>query len=136
MALLALLAKGSLSAIISPFFDEAREVALNTAQDAIRSRIAGRMSVDEWAESIIESIDRIKDRVIAEEDLRYIGGKLKFTLSADAPDTVTISFQLYFQDDLDRWRKAEDKCDVPASKFTGEVLNELDQEGEIVYDVE
>lgn len=134
--LLAAIAKTALSAIIAPFIEEAREVALDTAQDTLRSTIAGRMTVEEWSNAIIESIDNIKERAIEEENLRYIGGKLKYALSANAPNMVTISFQLYFQDELSQWRKAEAESDVPASKFTSDALTDMEENGEIIFDVE
>lgn len=133
---LAFLAKSALAAVIAPFVDEARNVALNTAQDAIRSKIAGRMSVEEWAEAIIESVDKVKERAVNEENLLYVGGKLKFALSANAPNMVTIGFQLYFQDEMNKWRKAEAESDVPEVKFTLDVLDELKENGEIIFDVE
>lgn len=134
--LLGMLAKTALSAVIAPFVEEAREVALNTAQDTVRSTIAGRMTVDEWSEAIIESIDNIKARAIEEENLNYIGGKLKYALSVNGPNMVTISFQLYFQDELNQWRKAEAESDVPTSKFTSEALEDMEKNGEIIFDVE
>lgn len=134
--LLAALAKTALSAVIAPFIEEAREVALNTAQDTLRSTVAGRMTVEEWSKAIIESIDNIKERAIEEENLRYIGGKLKYAFSVNEPNMVTISFQLYFQDELNQWRKAEAESDVPTAKFTTDALNELEENGEIIFDVE
>lgn len=47
--LLAALAKGALTAVIGPFVEEAREAALNAAQETIRSTVAGAMSIGEWA---------------------------------------------------------------------------------------
>ncbi|MBD5140941.1 MAG: hypothetical protein HDT25_05950 [Ruminococcus sp.] len=133
---LAFLAKSALAAVIAPFVDEARTVALNTAQDVIRSKLAGRMSVEEWSDAIIKSVDKVKERAVEEENLRYIGGKLKYALSANAPDMVTISFQLYFQDEFNKWRKAEAESDVPEAKFTLDALDELKENGEIIFDVE
>ncbi len=133
---LAFLAKSLLGAALAPFINEARDIALDTVQDAVRSKVAGRMPVEEWAKAVIKSIDSIKERAVAEENLRYIGGKLKFTLSANEPDTVTISFQLYFQDAFSKWRKAEASSDVPANKFTEDALDMMEENGEIAYEVE
>lgn len=134
--LLGVLAKTALSAVLAPFIEEARDAALSAAQDTVRSTIAGRMTVEEWSEAIIASIDNIKEKAVEEENLRYIGGKLKYSLSASASNMVTVSFQLYFQDEVNKWRKAEAESDVPATKFTLDVLDELEENGEIIFDVE
>jgi len=133
---LALLAKSALGAVLAPFIDEARDAALNAVQGAVRSKLAGRIPIEEWAEAVIESADNIKNRAAEEENLRYVGGNLKFTLSENAPNAVTVSFQLYFQDELGKWRKAEAASDVPANKFTEDALEIMKENGEIVYEVE
>lgn len=133
---LGFLAKSALSAVIAPFIDEARNVALDVAQDTIRSKLAGRMSAEEWSEAIIKCVDNVKERVVEEENLCYVGGKLRFALSQNAPNMVTIGFQLYFQDEMNKWRRAEAESDVPEAKFTYDVLDDLKENGEIIFDVE
>lgn len=134
---LATIAKGALTAVIGPFVEEARDAALDAAQDAIRSTVAGRMSIDEWAHVAIEGVDKVKERAVNEGGLRFVGGKLKFASPALAlADAVTISFQLYFLDELDKWQLASAESNVPASKFTLEALDELNSKGEIVFEVE
>lgn len=131
------LAKGALTAALGPFIAEARDATLNAAHDTIRSAVAGRMSIDEWASVAIKGVDKVKERVIEEGDLRFVGGKLKFTHSTlNLEEAVTISFQLYFLDELGKWQMASAESDVPASKFTLEDLDELRSEGEIIFDVE
>ncbi len=130
------LAKGALTAVIGPFVEEARDAALNAAQDAIRSTVAGRMSIDEWAHIAIEGVDRVKERAVDEGQLRFVGGKLKFAPSAVALEAVTISFQLYFLDEMQKWQMADAASDIPSSKFTLDALDELSSAGEIVFDVE
>ena len=115
------LAKGALTAVLGPFVEEARDAALNAAQDAIRSTIAGRMSIDEWANIAIEGVDRVKEHAVEEGGLRFVGGKLKFAMSTVTASAVTISFQLYFLDELEKWQMADAASDVPSSKFTFEV---------------
>lgn len=133
---LATIAKGALTAVLGPFVEEARDAALNAAQDAIRSTVAGRMSIDEWANVAIEGVDRVKERAVDEGGLRFVGGKLKFAMSAAVTKAVTISFQLYFLDELGKWQMADAASDVPSSKFTFDALDELASKGEIVYEVE
>ena len=135
--ILATIAKGALTAALGPFVEDARNATLNAAHDTIRSTVAGRMSIDEWAAAAIEGVDKVKERVIEEGNLRFVGGKLKFAFSAPAlKDSVTISFQLYFLDELGKWQMAAAESSVPASKFTAEALDELGSMNEIVFDVE
>jgi len=136
MAIMTLLVKSALTAVIAPFVEEAREVALGTAQNAIRSMVAGKMSIDEWANTAIKQVDDVKKRAAEENNLQYVGGKLKFSISASNQSCVSMSFQLYFQDENNKWHKAEADSDVPASKFTEDDLNELKNNGEVVFDVE
>lgn len=134
---LATIAKGALTAALGPFIAEARDATLSAAHDTIRSVVAGRMSIDEWAAAAITGVDKVKERVAEEGDLHFVGGKLKFAYSAlSAEETVTISFQLYFLDELGKWQMASAGSDVPASKFTFEALDELRAEGKITFDVE
>lgn len=130
------IAKGALTAVLGPFVEEARDAALNAAQDAIRSTVAGRMSIDEWANIAIEGVDRVKERAVSEGGLNFVGGKLKFTMSAVTTEEVIISFQLYFLDELGKWQMADAASSVPASKFTFDAIDELTSKGEIVYEVE
>jgi hypothetical protein len=133
---LKLVAKAALTAVVGPFVEEAREAALNAAQGMVRSKLAGRMSIEEWAGIVIECVDNVKARAIDEGNLRYIGGKLKFSISENAQGIVVVSFQLYFQDDFEKWHKAEADSDLPVSVFTPEALEELETKGEVVYEVE
>lgn len=133
---LVMLAKGALTAVIGPFVEEARDAALNAAQDTIRSTVTGRMSIDEWAGIAIEGIDKVKERALEEGNLHFVGGKLNFALSENALDAVAVSFQLYFQDELKKWQKVEADNDIPACKFTPEALDELKTKGKIIFEVE
>lgn len=133
---LATIAKGALTAALGPFIDEARDATLNAAQDTIRSALAGRMSIAEWAAAAIRGVDKVKERAIEEGNLRFVGGKLKFALSALTSETVTISFQLYFLDEMQKWQMAAAESNIPVSKFTVEALENLYSEGEVVFDVE
>lgn len=133
---LAALAKGALSAVVSPLLEEAKDTAVNAAQDVIRGKIAGRMSAEEWADIVIVGVDSVKERAVTEGNLRYVGGDIKFTRSKSDPNAVTVSFQLFFLNSEEKWQKAEAACDIPAARFTFETLEEMDDKGEIKYAVE
>lgn len=130
------LAKGALTSVVGPFVQEAREASLNAAQDTLRGAIAGRMSIEEWADIVIDGVGSVKERAITEGNLRFVGGKLKFAPSEEGSGLVNISFQLYFLDEMEHWQKAEADTDVPASKFTSEALEEIESKKEIIYEVE
>lgn len=133
---LATLAKSALMATVAPIVEEAGGIAVNAAQDAIRGKIAGRMSAEEWADIVIGGVDALKERIVAEQDLRYVGGEIKLTQSENKPNMVTLSFLLFFLDATGKWQKADAACDIPAARFTLETLEELAAKGEIKYAVE
>lgn len=133
---LATLAKGALSAVVGPVLEEAKSSAVTAAQDAIRGKMAGRMSVEEWADIAIVGVDAVKERAVTEGNLRYVGGEIKFAKSTSGQNAVTLSFQLFFLDTDEKWQKAEAACDIPAARFTLETLGELDSKAEIKYAVE
>lgn len=133
---LALFAKAALTTVIGPFVEEAREAALNAAQDAVRGVVSGKMSIGEWAEIVIKCVDSVKDRIANEGDLNFVGGKLNFTMSDNAADNVSVSFELYFQDAMSKWHKAAADNDIPTSLFTLGALDELREKGTISYEVE
>lgn len=130
------LAKGALSAVVGPMLEEAKSSAVNAAQDAIRGKMAGRMSSEEWADIAIVGVDAVKERAVTEGNLRYIGGEIKFAKSMSGQNAVTLSFQLFFLDTDEKWQKAEAACDIPSARFTLETLEELDSKEEIKYAVE
>lgn len=133
---LASLAKNALSAVVMPIVKEAGNVAVDTAQNAIRGKMAGRMSVEEWADVVIAGVDAVKERAVTEGNLRYVGGTIRFAPSESGQNMVTVSFQLFFLDEAGKWQKANASCDIPAARFTLETLAELETQGEIKYDVE
>lgn len=133
---LATLAKNALSAVVMPIVKEAGNVAVDTAQNAIRGKMAGRMSVEEWADVVIAGVDAVKERAVTEGNLRYVGGTIRFAPSEGGQNMVTVSFQLFFLDEAGKWQKANASCDIPAARFTLETLAELEAQGEIKYDVE
>lgn len=133
---LGMLAKTALSSVLSPFLDEAKDVVLSAAEDTVRSTVAGRMSIDEWAQAAIKGVDKVKERVAEEGNLRYVGGKLKFALTAEDAESVTISFQLYFLDEMKKWQLASAASQVPSTKFTNDDLYELWTNHEVVFEVE
>ncbi len=133
---LSLLAKNALKAVVMPIVEETGRMAVGAAQDAIRGQMAGRMSAEEWADTVIGTVDAVKDQAVTEGGLRYVGGEIKLALCVDRPNMVTLSFQLFFLDAAERWQKADAATDIPAARFTPETLAELEAKGEIKYTVE
>lgn len=129
-------AKGALTSAIGPFVEEARDASLNAAEDTVRGVIMGKMSAKEWADIVIGGVDTVKERIINEENLRFVGGKLKFTYTEATPNSVKVSFQLYFLDETGNWQKAEADSGIPFDKFKFEDLEELKMKKEIIFEVE
>jgi len=121
--------------IWNKYVSEETKLALRSdAIDAGVSAVVGRKSVEEWAETFITDIDEYKERAIKEDNLTYVGGKLKFSLD-DTPDTalevkkVNISFELYFQDRNKQWAKCASSAKFSKIYFTSESLAAIEKDG-------
>lgn len=129
-------AKDALSDAIKPFVADTKDLSIDAAKDSIRGALMGKMSIEDWANIIIDSVDSIKKKVVDEEGLTYVGGKMKFTPAEAAPNSVNISFQLYFIDEEQKWYKAGADTNLPAGNFKSEDLEELSLKKEIAFEVE
>jgi hypothetical protein len=125
-----------LSSVLGPYAEDAKEATMNAARDTVERIITGRRPIEDWAKIAIPVVDQIKDRAVSEEDLRYVGGKLKFAMSKKRADKVVISFELYFQDRNNEWQKVGADSDLFASCFTLEALDEIKSKGEVSFEVE
>ena len=124
------------TSVIAPHLEEAKGVALDSAHDTIKGMIAGKMSVEELADISIVGIDKIKDRIVSEGNVRYIGGKLKFSFTDNKKDKVRAYFELYFLDEFEKWQKAEADTDIPSSRIKPDALEDIQAKGEIVFEIE
>ncbi|MBD5114599.1 MAG: hypothetical protein HDT46_05250 [Ruminococcaceae bacterium] len=129
-------AKEALTSAINPLVDEAKGASLNAAEDTLRGLVMGKMSVREWADAVITGVDTVKERIVNEEELRFVGGKLKFAYTEANPNLINVSFQLYFLDEMQNWQKAEADSNIPSDKFKNEDLIELKNKKEITFEVE
>lgn len=128
--------KSIFSNAIESYAEDAKSVAVNATRDTVESIITGRRTLEEWAEISIKGVDKIKDRVVKEGELRYIGGKLNFAISVKNTNKVVISFELYFLDGNNKWQKIGADSDLLASNFTVEAIDEIKTHGVISYEVE
>lgn len=141
-------ALGMLAAKVGSMFAEAMRTEVDTlimdaahsaaeaANDAVRKMLMGKQSINEWAETVSKCIDNIKDNIEAEENLTFIGGKLRFTEPDPTNDAVCVAFDLYFMDIEEQWHKAGTSDFIPASMFTQEAVDELMSAHEIEFEVE
>jgi len=95
---------------------------------------SGKKSVEEWAEIFVPAIDEVKERAIKDNDVVYVGGKLKFSIDKDAKkgvelEKVTVSFELYFQDSNKQWGKCADSSKMSQVFFTPESLAAIEKDG-------
>lgn len=116
--------------------DEYKEAMKETLKDQVAEIITGKKTIDEWAEIAIKGVDNVKEYMVAEENLQYVGGKLCFQISDKNSQHVKISFHLYFLDENNEWKKTEAESDILASHFTSEALEELKEKGKVEFDVE
>ena len=116
--------------------DNLKKVAFNVITDTIESALVGKRTLNEWAEIVIEVIDNIKDKTIRENDFKYLGGTLKFSLYPKTKSKVIIAYELYFVDSDGNYFKNSAQSDVNKDNFTQEDLNAIEESGEIAYEVE
>ena len=135
-ALLIATAKTALGAAIAPMVSQARDVALSVAQDTLMGFVAGKMTVEEWASHLSETIDDVKNRIIDDSGLRFVGGQLRFAQSIKTSGDINVSFHLYFLDDEKKWQKAEGDSEIPFSLLTQDALNELKEKSEVIFEIE
>ena len=129
-------AKSVLLDVIGSYAKDVKDSARDSAKDAFEGTVTAKRTIDEWAEVAAKGVDQIKDRAVNEGGLRYVGGKLKFAMSAQNRQKVSISFELYFLDENNEWQKVGANCDVYASVFTLEALEEIKSKCEISFEVE
>ncbi len=131
------LAKMILLEVFGPFLRDANDAMVETAHDMLRDAIGGKLTFDEFAQAVSKDVDRTKLRVERNENLRYVGGILKFAPSKSVGlEFLVVSFQLYFIDEEKIWHMTSAQSEVPAAKFSQVCLDELCAKGEIVYEVE
>lgn len=118
------------------YIDDAKGAVIDMLQDTIEGFISGKRSLQEWAKIISPEIDNVITRAKEEDNISYVGGKLKFSFSDKQYQKNWISYELYFIDDEKNWKKVAAKSDVYASVFTQESLDEIFSKGEFSYEVE
>ena len=129
-------AKSVLLDVIGSYAKDVKDSARNTAKDTFESTVTAKRTIDEWAEVAIKGVDQIKNRAVNEGGLRYVGGKLKFAMSAKNPQKIVISFELYFLDENGEWQKVGADSDMHVSIFTHEALEEIRSKCEVSFEVE
>lgn len=115
--------------------DPLSDAVKNAVNDGIESIVTGKRTIDEWAEIAINGVDKIKDQKTREENLQFVDGTLYFEISHNNPKNVIISFQLYFLDDTNEWKKVEGHSDVKISNFTDDAIEEMKTKGNVKFSV-
>jgi hypothetical protein len=127
---------GAKTAGVDPLVEEAKGAAMEAAHDTARGLLAGRTSCEKWAKMLVPSVDKIKERIIEEDNLCFVGGNLKFAMSTETAKSIAVSFELYFQDDANKWHKAEAESEMSDLLFKHDDLQKMQTDGEIVFEVE
>lgn len=129
-------AENTLSNVVEKQKDPIVNAVTDAANDFIESVVAGTRTIDEWAEIAIKGVDKIRERKEIEEGLCYVDGRMFFEISRKNPKKVNISFQLYFQDSSDEWKRVDGCSDVMTSNFTDDAIDEMRSKGRIEFGVE
>lgn len=129
-------AKRTLADILEPIINEAKDAVTDAAHGTFESAILGRQTIDEWAAIIIKGVDNVKEELSEETGWHYVGGKLNFAMSNKSSHKVTVSFELYYQDENKKWNKVSAESDMYDSDFTLEALEDIKSKDCISYEVE
>lgn len=129
-------AKEAVSGLVEENQDKVVSAIKDAVSDTIHSMVAGKESIERWAKIVTEGADKIIKETEETENLRYVGGKLKFAFSKGNPQKIDVSFELYFLGSANEWQKKVATSDVYASVFTDDSLEELRAAGMIEYSIE
>jgi len=129
-------AKEAVYGLVEENQDKVVSAIKDAVSDTIHSMVAGKESIERWAEIVTEGADKIIKETVETENLRYVGGKLRFAFSKRNPQKIDVSFELYFLDSANEWQKKVATSDVYASAFTDDSLDELRTAGMIEYSIE
>ena len=99
------------------------------------SAACGKRSVEEWAETFSEAIDKYIEQAIKEDCLTYVGGYLNFAMEEKNEKfklefrKVLIKYELFFQDCEKKWVKQTTERPAGLSRlyFTPESLEAIEQ---------
>ena len=131
-------AKGIFGEVLGEVVNEKKDPLIgavtNVISDTIESMITGEKTIEEWADIAVKGVDKVKEQKIAEENLQYIDGRLCIQISDKNNKRVIISFQLYFLDENNEWKKVEASSDILASNFTPDALEELKSKGKCEFE--
>ena len=115
---------------------EATEWMQTNGKDMLRNTFTGRLTIQEWALVAIMGVDKVKEQILNEGELRFIGGKLRFAMDLQERDKVVVAFELYFFDESEKWIKANAFSTFSTMKFTSEALEEINSKGKVEFEVE
>ena len=136
-------AKEILDVVTEPLRDNAKikiaevtEWMQTNGKDLLKNTFTGRLTIQEWALVAITGVDKVKEQILNEGELRFIGGNLKFAMDLQERDKVVVAFELYFFDESEKWIKASAFSTFSTMKFTSEALEEINSKGKVVFEVE
>lgn len=108
----------------------------NAVKDTVESIMTGRRTLETWNEIISPVIDKFKDEYAVQNNVKYIGGKLKYSISKQSSSKIVISCDLYYHSESKGWVKVTAKSDAYASNFTHEAIDDIKSHGSVVFDIE
>lgn len=105
--------------------EKIKKSLIDAAIETVKEKYPVKRTVKEWADLSVKVIDEIINRVKIENGFSYIGGKLRFYCLPDKIGKVVISYELYFLDQENNWRKNANSYEEDESSFTDEALEEI-----------
>lgn len=133
---IAIQALGNVINAAAPYAKDLGNAMLNAARDGVESLITGRRELEDWAQIAGKAVDEVKSTLEEQTCWQYVGGKINFKISPKNAKKVVISFDLYYQDENDKWKKVTAESDMYASNYTLAALEEIRSNGTISFEVE
>lgn len=133
-------AEKSLDKVIDKTIDYANDLvdaAINAARDGVENLFTGKRDLDEWTQIVGEAIDEVRNKIQSDNPTwNFVGGKVHFSMSPKKVKKVVVSFDLYYQDKDEKWKKISASSDMYASIYTDDALEDIKSNGTVSFEVE
>lgn len=122
---------------VTVYANDLVDAAINAARDGVENLFTGKRDLDEWTQIVGEAIDEVKVKIQADNpSWNFVGGKVHFSMSPKKAKKVVVSFDLYYQDKDEKWKKISASSDMYASIYTDEALEDIKSNGTVSFEVE
>ena len=135
MGILGIIAGGVLLGMLEKSCGDITDMTISTLTETIGSILSGKRTFNELAELVSPNVDEVIRETKKNENLIFVGGKVKFCFYDSSHSKVTIGYELYFANEKRQWKKIEASSDVFSSIFKDEEIELLKESAEVAFEV-